>query len=155
MKFETAFNISDVGYGFCHVTGSIRKLTIGKISVEYTGSTSIAMPHENAKVLSYSGGSYVPSNYGPQEEAYKEVYMCYETGIGSGSLFTLNEHIFVNKDDCLKANEVRLQVIAKEKAEREAYRAEKKARDNQYIIDAYDRLQAELLALGLEKPHGQ
>ena len=51
------------------------ELTIGEVEVTIVGEDPVGTPgHEQF------------SNYGPQKAKYEEVYMCKETGIGSGSL---------------------------------------------------------------------
>jgi len=49
-------------------------LTVGQVRFEYT-----------EKSKGYDPDS-IFNNYGPRDEKYEEIYMCYETGIGSGSL---------------------------------------------------------------------
>jgi len=85
MQFETAFNVGDRGWIFTE--NEIRLVTIGQIRVKYTGK---------------SNELYGPigDNYGPQKESYVEEYMCYEHGIGSGSVFTLGKSIFATKEGC-------------------------------------------------------
>ena len=142
MKFHTAFNIGDTGYVFSHDIGGIRKLTVGQIRVEYTGRTTKEQDTQGATILSYVGSNMVPTNYGPQEESYKEVYMCYETGIGSGSLHTLNEHIFKTEDECIIANEA---LIAERQAElesRQRYRAEQEKLRRDRVRRDFEALQA-------------
>lgn len=56
----------------CRVLG---QLTISEVSVGIRAKDSVGLPgHEHF------------SNFGPQEAKHKEVYMCKETGIGSGTL---------------------------------------------------------------------
>ena len=48
-------------------------LTVGQIRIEHTCAST-------------GGEGCIFDNYGPQKEQRKEEYMCYETGIGSGSI---------------------------------------------------------------------
>lgn len=57
----------------------IGQLTIGEIRVQARGKDLVGIP-----------GHEPFSNYGPQEAKHEEVYMCKETGIGSGSLHNVS-----------------------------------------------------------------
>jgi hypothetical protein len=78
MKLESEFSCGDFAY--CIIKGErVETLTIGRVMIEFTDSPGIpGTPFEN---------------YKPQK-SYKETYMCVETGVSSGSLYTLNENIF-------------------------------------------------------------
>lgn len=57
-----------------------KELTIGEVRIEWK--------------CDYKSDSDTPfDNYGDQTEYFKEVYMCYETGIGSGTLWPV-ERLF-------------------------------------------------------------
>ncbi len=60
-------------------------MTIGKITIE-------------AKCEYLTGDAIVFNNYGDQKENYTESYMCYETGIDSGSYYYF-EKLFATKGD--------------------------------------------------------
>jgi hypothetical protein len=77
MQITTRFNLGD--RAFVTYDGVPRELTIGQVRVEATDSPGY--------------GETIFGNYQPQK-GYVEQYMCVETGIGSGSLFTLGKHIF-------------------------------------------------------------
>jgi len=64
------------------------ELTIGEIRIE---SKCEYKPDEESDF----------TNYGPQEEYYKEVYMCYETGIGSGTLHA-SDKLFYTEEEALE-----------------------------------------------------
>lgn len=72
------------------------KLTVGKVAIEYTGESK-----------GIDTGPIKFSNFGPQSEKHKESYMCYETGIGSGSVHYV-ENLFGTKEyaqeECNKRN---------------------------------------------------
>lgn len=91
MKIETTFSCGDQGWVFREDRAEL--LTIGQIRIQVTKSRGDV--------------NSMFSNYKPQE-GYEEVYMCEETGIGSGSLFTLGKSIFVTEAECLKANAKRI-----------------------------------------------
>lgn len=121
MKIETAFSCGDKGWTFDYETGRIKQRTIGQVRVEYTQSPGIGDGWMEGSVASYSGGysgDGVADNYQPKEPETVETYMCVETGIGSGSVYTLGEHIFLNEEDCRIANVERLAEIQKEKQAR-------------------------------------
>ena len=60
--------------------------TIGQIRVEITDSPG-------------RDGEEIFDNYKPQKERVEQ-YMLVETGIGSGSVYTLGSHIFETKAEC-------------------------------------------------------
>lgn len=87
MKFESAFNIGDL----CWCTngeGYVRALNIGQIRIEMTDSPGII--------------DNLFDNFKAQK-SYIETYMCVETGIGSGNVYTLGRNIFKTEDEALKA----------------------------------------------------
>ena len=56
-------------------------LTVGQITIEYTPE--------------HSGDSdRIFDNYGSQEESRKETVMCYESGIGTGTMYTVGKNVF-------------------------------------------------------------
>lgn len=109
MKIESAFNIRDR----CWCTsgnGDIRPLTIGCIRTETIDSIGI------------EGSMF--NNYKPKK-SYNEQYMCVETGIGSGNLYTLGRNIFRTEKEAVEAVdraefERKAQERAKEQAKRQA-----------------------------------
>jgi hypothetical protein len=66
----------------------LETLTIGQIRVAYTGASE--------------GVSDLFGNYGPQKEKYEEIYMCLETGIGSGTLHNADT-LFANREEAIAA----------------------------------------------------
>jgi len=89
MKIESAFDIGDP----CWCTngnGAIRALTIGLVRVEIKDSPGV--------------GDSIFDNYKSQK-SYKEEYMCIETGIGSGNVYTLGRNIFKSESEAIKAVE--------------------------------------------------
>jgi hypothetical protein len=102
MDIKTKFSCGDKAWTF---SGShSEEMTIGSIEVTVTNSAG-----DDGQMF---------DNYKSQS-GYVEKYMCTETGIGSGSVYTLNEHIFGTKEECDVAN---AEWIAKRKAEQDAER---------------------------------
>lgn len=58
-----------------------------------------------------------------QNSCYKEEYMCFETGVGSGSVYTYGEHIFATREEAERGLTRRQQEVYKERAERDAWKA--------------------------------
>lgn len=86
MTFKSTFNIGDKLWA---IVQEPRQLTVAQIRIEYTDSKGI-----DDKIMF--------DNYKPQK-SYKETYMCEETGVGSGNVFTLGEHCFKTKEECQAA----------------------------------------------------
>lgn len=102
MKIETEFSCGDKGFVW-DGDGGVRLLTVGEVRVIVTDTPGIEQ--DGIQFDNYKAAS-----------AYKEEYMCVETGIGSGSLYTLGVHIFREESDCIAAN---AENIARVKADRE------------------------------------
>jgi hypothetical protein len=68
-------------------------LTIGQIRIEYTPEST-------------EGISDIFDNYKAQKEKYTETYMCYETGIGSGSIYN-EKDLFKTKEEAQDACDIR------------------------------------------------
>ena len=90
MKLMSCFNI---GQKVWAIRGGkeVQELTVGQVQVTYVDS-----PGRNGETMF--------DNYKPQQ-SYKEMYMCVETGIGSGSVFELGRNIFTTKELALAALE--------------------------------------------------
>jgi len=99
MKYETVFNFGDKGW--TEVSGFVHQVTIGQIRIEHT------------KSIGKAGSPF--SNF-QAKTAYKESYMCEETGIDCGTVYMLGENIFLTSDECTEANAERVSKFAKEKA---------------------------------------
>lgn len=131
MNFNTALSCGDTAwiyYGHYH-TG-VQQATVGQIRIEYT-DTLVSPNGYDEKV--------------PTKE-YKEVYMCDETGIGSGSLLTYGETIFKTKEECEVAFAEKIAKDAAEKLERaEHEKADKLSKENMLRMQL-----AEIEALKLE-----
>lgn len=90
-----------------------QQLTIGRVEVVDTSSPGIP-------------GESTFSNYGPQR-SYEERYMCIGTGIGSGNVYTVNEHIFRTEAECNAANAAKI-------AERDEHRRKMKVEERRNLL---------------------
>lgn len=130
MKFSTEFNFGDKGWVY---TDGPRQLTIGQIRIEATNSPGVYSDEDEEIQF---------DNY-KRKEGYEEVYMCIETGIGSGSLWRLGKSIFKTREDCLEANK-------EEIVRRELAAAEMRKRDIEHALRRKATAEAELRSLGVE-----
>lgn len=104
MKIETTFDCGDKAWVF---DGERTKIvTIGMVRAEHTDSAGVDQ----------DGIQY--DNYKPQKDR-KEQYMCIETGVGSGSVYTWGKDIFRTDEECSAANAKR---IESNNAERKRHR---------------------------------
>jgi hypothetical protein len=87
-----------VGKGTKHAVGEL--LTIGQIRVQHTIENEGVDEDDFIGSVRSSDGSG-KTNFGVQDEEYKEEYMCYETGIGTGTVHKM-EGLFLTKEDCQK-----------------------------------------------------
>lgn len=112
MIFETAFNIGDRGWVYYGTRSNyVQQATIGKITVEHTETTL----YEDDE-----------TGYGEPVLEHKEKYMCKETGVGSGTVFTYGETIFKTKQECEAAFAGRIAAQAEEKIAAELRSNERK-----------------------------
>lgn len=96
MRLESTFDIGDKVW-CTQGTGPVHQLTVGMIRVQVTDSPGRI-------------GEEIFDNFKPQK-GYEEEYMCVETGIRSGSVFTLGRNIFATKYEAQSAvNEYRLKM---------------------------------------------
>lgn len=95
MHFQSTFDCGDKAW--CLIENcEVRLLTVGRISIEHIDSPGM--------------GDTMFSNYSPQQ-GHKEFYMCVETGIGSGNVYTLGEHIFMREDEAREAAQKRIEAV--------------------------------------------
>jgi len=94
MKIETRFSPGDLAWVFNGSTDAVQ-LTIGQVSVTVIDSPG-------------TDGGAMFTNYQPQQSR-EERYMCVETGIGSGTVYTLDQTIFADEAQCLAAHAARIQ----------------------------------------------
>jgi hypothetical protein len=113
------------GPAFCVNGGldpTIQRLTVGQIRVIET------LP--SARV--YNG-----------DVCYKEEYMCVETGVGSGTVWTYGTNIFASEDEAQQGVLAHRQAAHKQIAERDAYRAQEDARRKTRELAEFQRLKAQ------------
>ena len=96
MNFTSHFGPGDKAWIF---GDGPEQVTIGQIRLTLTSSKGIP-------------GETMFSNYKPQK-GFVEEYMCVETGIGSGSIYTYGRSIFTTKQECLDANASRIKQMQK------------------------------------------
>lgn len=135
MELKTAFSCGDKGWVFDYASGGIHQLTVGQVQVTFTKSEGV----NDGRVEANCGIQF--NNYKPKE-AYEERYMCVETGVGSGSVYTLGESIFASEDECRAANAKRLREIAKEKREREEWERRQEEKEEAELRRRLARIEA-------------
>ena len=100
MKFETHLNIVDRAYYVYNcTTPKIERRTVGEVSLRYN-----------------------------KKEGLKERYMCKETGIGSGTVYTYGKSIFATEEEANVRIEELLEEYADAIAERKRYEEEERQR---------------------------
>jgi len=129
MKIETTFSCGDKAWVFSDSAPELR--TIGQVRVIFTDSPGVEQE------------DIVFDNYAKQS-GYEEEYMCIETGIGSGSVYTLNEHIFPTREACETAN-------AKRIAEKKAREARNRAYERRRLLESEDYHRRQLAAIEAAK----
>jgi hypothetical protein len=137
MKLETAFNCGDKAWAFNGERAE--ELTIGQIRIEYTNSDGI----NDGAVEPGCGVRF--DNYKAQS-GYKEEYMCVETGVGSGRIFTLGKMIFASEDACRLAFAKEIKRRNKEKADAAKWKREQTLREEAVLrlrLAEIERLKAE------------
>ena len=135
MHITTAFSCGDKAWAFNGARAE--QLTVGQVRVSVTDSTGV----NDGRVEPNCGIQF--DNYKPQQSRVEE-YMCIETGIGSGSVYTLGKHIFATQEECEAAHAESLAQVEQEKRERvERQRRELLARE--------DYLRAELARIDAAK----
>jgi len=117
MKIETAFSCGDKAWVFGKAGSELR--TIGQVQVIFTDSPGVEQE------------DIVFDNY-KKQSGYDERYMCIETGVGSGSVYTLNEHIFATRKACDKANAKRIAENKAQEARNRAYERRKLLESEMY-----------------------
>lgn len=85
-------------YTWSYERADVKKLTVGQVRIKHTQSQGTD-EYSQTQTLSYSGTDRTPDNMSPKEE-YEEEYMCVETGIGSGSVYTYGKTIFATEEEC-------------------------------------------------------
>lgn len=104
MLIETKLSCGDTAYIYRvghtkEVPGHAVGLTVGQVRAEFTKSSGL----KRGEV--FQGCILSSDNTLPKNAEYKEMYMCVETGIGSGSVWELGKTIFLTKEEALKSGE--------------------------------------------------
>ena len=86
MKIETTFNNGDRAWA--SNGGQPHRVTIGQVRVQITETPGI-----NGGYVEPEAPNVCFSNFAPESERLEQ-YMAIETGIGSGSVYTLGVNIF-------------------------------------------------------------
>lgn len=111
-RYQTAFAPGDKGW--VYFDAGARQLTVGKVMFIHTRS-----PGSNEHLGGiFSIDNDGTTNYDPTEDSFKEECMCAETGIGSGTIYTVGQHIFVTEDACRAAYAEHIELQKKQAAEK-------------------------------------
>ena len=98
---------------------SIQRLTVGQIRVTETLPTG---------------------RYFADDPCYKEEYMCVETGVGSGTIWTYGKNIFATEEEAQGGVIAHQHAAYKQRAERDAMRAKEEARQRAEDLRTLERL---------------
>jgi len=102
---ESTFDLGDKAWIYCDRPTLV---TIGQVRIEVTESPGLDLDDP----VQFD-------NYAAQS-GRKEQYMCVETGIGSGSVYTLGVHIWPTEEACIAASAARIAArIAEQQKEKE------------------------------------
>jgi len=85
MNFSTQFSPRDKVWCLDLANGAVTLLTVGQVRICLTDSDGIE-------------GETMFDNYKPHQN-FKEEYMCVESGIGTGTVFTLGKSIFGSREE--------------------------------------------------------
>jgi len=106
---------------------TIQRLTVGQIRVTET------LPR---------------ARFFTEEPCYKEEYMCVETGVGSGTIWTYGKNIFATESEAQAGVLAHQQAAYKQRAERDAYRAQEAERQRLSDLRTLERLKQQYEAAG-------
>lgn len=106
---------------------TIRRLTVGQIRVIET------LPK---------------SRFFEDDVCYKEEYMCVETGVGSGTVWTYGKNIFATEAEAQIGVIAHQQTAYKQRAERDAYRAQQAEQQRKNDLRTLERLKQQYEAAG-------
>lgn len=90
--------------------GQPHQLTVGQVRATLTNTPGLDL-----------GDGIDWDNHKPRKD-YVEEYMCDETGIGSGSVYTLGRHAFATREECIMAIARIQEELAREERERQLRR---------------------------------
>jgi hypothetical protein len=139
MNIETKFNCGDKGWTFngAHVV----QRTIGQIRTLYTESQGIGDGFMEGGVIESSGDEYA-INYAPKAPELVEEYMCVETGIGSGQVYTFGKTMFLTEEECRTACAEAIARREAKVAEQKAYEREQTLKEESYLRTKLARIEA-------------
>lgn len=83
-----------------------------------------------------------------EEPCYKEEYMCVETGVGSGTIWTYGKNIFATYAEAQTGVIAHQQAAYKQRAERDAYQAQEAERKRLDDLRTLERLKKQYEAAG-------
>lgn len=83
-----------------------------------------------------------------EEPCYKEEYMCVETGVGSGSIWTYGKNLFATEAEAHAGVIAHQQAAYKQRAERDALRAQEAERQRLSDLRTLERLKKQYEATG-------
>ena len=106
---------------------TIQRLTVGQIRVIETLPSSRFFEHD---------------------VCYKEEYMCVETGVGGGTVWTYGKNIFATEAEAQTGVIAHQQAAYKQRAERDAYSAQKAEQQRQDDLRTLERLKQQYEAAG-------
>lgn len=75
-----------------------------------------------------------------EEPCYTEEYMCVETGVGSGTIWTYGKNIFATESEAQRGVIAHQQAAYKQRAERDAYLAQEAERQRMNDLLTLERL---------------
>ena len=109
------------------------------------GQVSVRMLRHYDELGLVSPSARSPAGYRLYDDdgCYKEEYMCVETGVGSGTLWTYGKNIFSNEADAQRGVIKHQQAAHKERARRDADRAAQEVRRREADLATLQRLQAQ------------
>lgn len=129
MKLNTTFTCGDTAWIVCGQWGSkIEEYTVGQIRVVVTDSKG-----EPDSMF---------SNYKPQQD-YVEEIMCVETGVGSGSVYTVGKHAFKTRDEAETGQAIIQAENAEDIARQKAWNDQQRQKDIEFYQREIARLTAE------------
>lgn len=135
MDLKTKYSCGDKVWAW--VGDYAQLITIGQVRVEYTDSAGLNDGYVDP-------GIPVPfDNYKPQA-SHEERYMCIETGIGSGSLWTV-DRMFDSREACEAANKAEIELRQRVKEAEERRRSEELLRQETRLrgqLDEIERIKA-------------
>jgi hypothetical protein len=88
------------------------------------------------------------SRFFDYDVCYKEEYMCIETGVGSGAVWTYGKNIFATEAEAQTGVIAHQQAAYKQRAERDAYRAQQAEQQRQNDLRTLERLKQQYEAAG-------